>query len=75
MTDDLAMWIVYDHPADFPDGFIARKFHTGRIQPTPTDDMVSSISLDTLRAWMIVHGLVCLARDPSDQAHIVESWL
>lgn len=45
------------------------------LAPTPTDDVVSSISLNTLRLWMIVHGLVCLTRSPEDQPQIVESWL
>lgn len=63
-------WIIYDHPRDFPDDFVARRFGTG----IPTDDVIVG-PLEALREHLENLGLVRIARHPTDDAVIVETWL
>lgn len=74
MSDDLPMWTVYDHPADFPDTFVARKWLVGAKGPRPTPDGVTG-ELENIRAFLHDLGLVCLARSDEDDSTIVETWL
>ena len=70
----LPIWTVYDHPIDYPDGFIARLHITGRDLDGPTCNVLIATTLADLRA-KIPPGLACFARDESDDAKIVETWL
>jgi hypothetical protein len=66
----LNMWVIYDHPKDFPEGHVARRFELDQV----TGDIIIG-QLDALRKNFIRCGLVCLTRDPSDDPVIVETWL
>ena len=59
---DLAMWTVYDHPKDYPDHFIARKWLVGskRAEPEATDEVIARPTLHEVRA-LLPPGLYCLA--------------
>jgi hypothetical protein len=72
----LSLWTVYDHPKDYPDGFIARRFETGGGKPdaVATADVVTG-DLATIRESMTMCGLHRMARAPSDQSKIVETWM
>jgi hypothetical protein len=67
----LDIWTVYDHPLDFPDCFIARKF----VLDQPTEEIMTAPTLDELRDRLAEMGLVALARSPEDDAKIVETWV
>lgn len=74
MTEPLTTWTLYDHPADFPDGFVARKF----IGDQPTDEFVVAGSLDDIRRLvrnLAEPGAVCFPRDPTDDPAIIETWI
>lgn len=75
--DRLAMWTVYDHPSDFPRGYVARRFEIGKglDGPQPTDDVVGAGDLQQLRDSLRHAGLVCLTRNEGDEPQIVETWL
>jgi hypothetical protein len=73
--DSLSMWIVYDHPKDFPDGFIARRHEATADGPHPTGDMMKATSLEPLRLALASEGLTRMTRDPDDDPKIVEVWL
>ena len=78
MIDDnksLVMWTIYDHPRDYPDSFVARKFLIAGGAPTPTSEIILSTSLDKLRAIMVGRGLSCITRSPGDDPVVVETWL
>ncbi len=64
------IWVIYDHPIDFPDEFVARKF----ILDKPTKDMIVMPSLDELRK-MLPLGLTRLDRCLEDDPRIIEVWL
>jgi len=72
MDHVLSIWVVYDHPTDYPNDFVARRFENDQ----PTSSVMFSDRLETLRECFLVQmGLTCIERDPSDDPKIVESWL
>ena len=73
MTSSLSIWAVYDHPNDYPDGFVARRFETDA-GGSATSDMFTASSLHELRS-LLPPGLVCLSRAERDDPHIVEVWM
>ena len=70
MKNALELWVIYDHPSDFPDCFVARKW----LNNTPTATFITGNSLEELRV-AIPQGLVCLPRDKHDDVKIVETWI
>lgn len=75
MSGALEMWTVYDHPRDFPEYFVARKFLVEERQTRPTAQIVACGQLAPLREWLAERGLVPLARNDEDDPCIVETWL
>lgn len=73
MTDALIMWVIYDHPLDFPDGFIARLWQGA----TATDRVVTGETLGAVRGKLrTLHpDLVSFHRSERDDPRIVEVWL
>lgn len=70
----LQIWTVYDHPRDYPDGFVARMHVVGRGAHGPTARALYGATLGDVRA-ALPPGLTCLARSPDDDPRIVESWI
>lgn len=70
----LSIWTVYDHPADFPHSYVARRFEINEGGAHPTNDIVQG-ELEMIRKSFSTCGLVCLTRDDADEAQIIESWL
>jgi hypothetical protein len=73
----LAMWTVYDHPKDYPDKYVARRFD---VLPTgeawPSDSIMITDTLEHMREIMVTQlHLVCLTRNEDDDPKIVETWL
>lgn len=74
MTADregLPSWTIYDHPTDFPDCYVARRF----IWDKPTAEIITSPTLEALQQHFILQGLVCMQRHPNDDPKIVETWM
>jgi hypothetical protein len=73
MTFDLPIWVVYDHPTDFPDAFVARLWEG----EAPTDQVLMSDSLDEVRTMIAAQmpGAYCLFRMDGDDPKILETWL
>lgn len=67
----LSLWVIYDHPRDHPDWFVARRWENDR----PTDEIVLACRLEQLRKTFARMGKVRIARDMHDDPAIVESWL
>jgi len=72
---DFVMWTIYDHPADFPEYFVARKWLIGnsRDNPEPTDEIILNVDLEVLRK-SIPPWLYCMPRQANDDPCIVEVW-
>lgn len=74
MSAPLWMWVIYDHPKDFPDFYVARPQMIDGDR-TQYGEGLAHKDLDRLRALMAEQGRVCLARHPDDDPVIVECWL
>ncbi len=71
----LVMWTVYDHPRDYPQHFVARKWEIHPGGERMTDEILKFASLEILREVMQRKGLSRLTRSPGDDPVIVETWL
>jgi hypothetical protein len=67
----LSMWTIYDHPTDYPDHFVARRFELDK----PTSQILLCETLEPIRDALAGAGLICFMRDPSDDPKIVETWM
>jgi hypothetical protein len=71
----LAIWTVYARPKDYPEGFIARLHEVAEGETIATDKTIAKPELTPIQEAFLKAGLVKLARDPSDEPQIVESWI
>jgi hypothetical protein len=72
----LAIWTVYDHPLDYPDKFVARRFDVDANGARPSASIIITPDLETLRDILQFEmHLTCYTRAPTDDPNIVESWL
>lgn len=74
LRDRLPAMVVYDHPTDHPDAFVARLWLT-LPKAEPTNMLLKSAELDPLRDSLRLLGFVQLMRNPEDDANIVETWV
>lgn len=72
---DLPLWVVYDHPTDYPDHYVARQHLVGPEGQKPTDRMMAHPELGPIRVALENMGLICVVRNPEDDPVIVETWL
>ena len=68
------LWTIYDHPTDYPDTFVARRFVVGGGEEHATNDVITG-SLAGIRDSMEELGLYCIGREPGDHPNVVETWL
>lgn len=71
----LSQWVLYDHPADYPDTYIARRWVVATGAYAPTEDIIQSDDLDSLRRLMQGMALSRITRSPEDDPKIIEVWL
>ncbi len=75
MTEQLSMWVVYDHPTDFPDNIIARRWVIVGPLFYATEETIKTDDIETMRNDMIMRGLTVLQRSPTDDPKIMEMWI
>lgn len=66
----IVMWVIYDHPADASDCFLARKWVNG----IATHEVMRGATLNELRA-LLPNGMSYFARHTHDDPVIVETWM
>lgn len=72
----LSIWTVYDHPKDYPDNYVARLFITDKEGFVPTDSIIITDSLETLRTILLTQmNLTRISRYNEDDPKIVEVWI
>jgi hypothetical protein len=73
--DDLIMWVIYDKPKDYPDGFVARPWaiRRGVPAPAPLDHTITAPTLGLIRR-RFPPGLYRMPSAPVDDPVIVETW-
>lgn len=68
----LPIWVVYDHPRDFPSNYVARLFYGEEM----TDMLLVCSDLERLRDEINRRGqTVKLMRSPGDDPVILETWI
>jgi|SRR5579864_2869512 len=73
----LTLWTLFDHPKDYPNGFIARRFEVnkdGLVQATD-HTLSAGPQPDELQDVFRKAGLVCVGRMSEDDPVIVETWI
>jgi hypothetical protein len=75
MTNGLGIWVVYDHPSDFPNEYVARLQIADGARVKITNQIMTSKSLDLLRSELESRGLTCLQPMEGDDPNIIEMWL
>lgn len=72
----LAIWTVYDHPKDYPDKFVARRFDVSPGKVEASGSIIIMDKLKDLRDMLEFEmHLSCIARHPEDEPQIVEAWI
>lgn len=67
----LPIWVVYDHPSDYPNCYVARLFAGEQ----PTANVMICPDLEKLQNELINMGLVKMMPMPGDDPVILETWL
>ncbi len=69
-------FVIYDHPTDYPDGFVVREWEIveGSLEPLPRQIVGQSSTLAGARTFIPL-DCVMLRPDPSDDAKIKEIWI
>ena len=65
------VWLLYDHPRDYPNDFVARKLNYDE----PTNEILCFGSLEEARRHLRALDLVCIGRHPGDDPEMIEVWL
>lgn len=71
----LAIWHVYDSPADYPGMFVARKSVITPGAIVNTAAVYVAADLATVRSPLERLGLYRMPRSEGDEPHIVETWM
>jgi len=58
----LSIWVVYDHPTDFPTEFVARRHEVDGEGSRPTNEAMASRNLSLLRDELAGRGLTAIPR-------------
>jgi hypothetical protein len=71
-TGDHVMWVVYEHPADFPEDYVARRWVNG----VATETCLRDPSLGKLRVLLCWNypNLRYFPRHPNDEPQVKEMW-
>jgi len=78
MTEEgvLSLWVVYDHPIDYPDAYVARLHEvSGQGRQRVTHHVLTADNLTEIRAALAAFGLTRISRSVEDDPVIVETWL
>jgi len=71
----LSQWVVYDHPSDYPQHFVVRRWSWSREEGIqPSHDCSLHHTLEDARA-AIPDGLFRLPRHAYDDPVILEVWI
>jgi hypothetical protein len=71
----LVQYTVYDHPLDYPDDFVVRRWIIGPgFYGSEPELFARGRTLEEVRS-RLPGGLFCLNREPADDPAIVETWI
>ena len=70
----ISQWVIYNHPRDFPDKYVMRRWDIRANEMQATDDMALADTLEEIRL-SVPRGLYRLERFRDDDPCIAEVWL
>ena len=70
----LNQWVIYDHPKDYPDNFVVRRWEVSPGRCQPTEDVSLHVTLEESRK-SIPNWTYRIPRFEEDDPTIVEVWL
>lgn len=70
----LPMWVIYERPSDYPEGFVARLWET-LPEAAPTSCVATAPELEPIRTELQAAGFVKGERSSEDEPQIVEIWI
>lgn len=69
-------YVVYNHPSDYPDHLVVRRWEITKSGPVPEKDIfLKAGSLEELSTELYTLGLVRTKRAPDDDPAILEIWI
>jgi hypothetical protein len=71
--EKLPMFVVYDHPVDFPQHYVAVLWVSAPVLRLPY--VLRASTIERLRDMLDALGLTHLHRYPDDDPRIMETWL
>ena len=71
MKEELPIYVVYDHPSDYPDSYVVRKFNIDK----PEGIIINDVSLEKVRNKLEGMSLYNLGRSEGDDPKILECWI
>ena len=71
--NEVEIWTVYDHPRDYPNKIVARKF----LNDKPTEEKIIEDTVEEVRKQLLSRNpnLTRFEPDPTDDIVILETWL
>lgn len=74
--ESVSLWVIYDHPSDYPGHFVVRRWEVvgGVPVPLPESQCGLAESLENARGF-VPGGAVNLGRSDGDDSVIVEVWI
>ena len=72
----MSIRVIIDHPKDYPDHFVVRRWDVerGNPEPVPAFDYALAMTLEQARQ-MLPEGLINIGRWPNDDPAILECWI
>ena len=78
LPDILEVYTIYDHPTDYPQDIVVKKWMVFKNIPEPVQDEKFRAlfqELDNARDFLKAMNLTCIPRSAEDDFKIVESWI
>jgi hypothetical protein len=76
MNNGLPLYFVYDHPKDFPNDFVVRRWMLVKGELIPDKEiMMKTSNYADIKTEMMYMGLTKMARQPDDEPCIKETWI
>ena len=70
----LELFVIYDHPKDYPGHFVVRRWFGTRWATIATDDFALTDTIESARAE-VPEGLVRIPHQTGEDPVIVETWI
>lgn len=74
MMEPRITWVIYDHPTDMPEVFVARAWLIRGVSLYPTEQTMIDTDIEAIRDQLRAKGLTRIKEGGPDPV-VIESWL